>query len=45
MRGNKEREQASMTGVTTAGSEDLMTGREGGSGGQMWANVRVDVTP
>lgn len=32
-----EREQASMSGELNAGSEVLMTGREGASGGQMWA--------
>lgn len=36
-----ETEQASMSRVSTAGSEVFMTGIEGASGEQMWANVCV----
>lgn len=37
-----EREQASVSGVSTAGSTVLLTGREGASGRKMWANAWVD---
>lgn len=36
-----DREETFMPGVSSAGSEVLMTGRDGASGGLMWASVRV----